>query len=155
MRILGLDHGERRIGVAISDPTGIFARPLVVLERGRKLKTTMTEIAALVREHEVTEVVVGLPLSMSGEFGTKAKEVRAFVIRLREVLSVPVVEWDERLTTVAAERALIEGGVRRERRRSVIDKTAAALILGGYLDHRRVTVRRLQDEDEEDPFPGP
>lgn len=141
MRILGIDYGERRVGVALSDPMGLFASPLTVLERGRKLKKTVGEIAALVQKHEVGEVVVGLPLSMSGELGSKAKEVRAFVIRLREGLDVPVVEWDERLTTVAAERALIEGRVRRERRRNVIDKTAAALILGSYLDHRRMTVR--------------
>lgn len=136
MRILGIDPGEKRIGLALSDPTGIFAQPLMVLERGAKLRRDLRAIAALCREHEVEEIVIGLPLDMSGREGEKALEARAFADRLRETTGLPVVEWDERLSTVAAERALIEGRVRRKRRKQVIDKTAAALILSSYLDSR-------------------
>jgi putative Holliday junction resolvase len=150
VRVLGIDYGERRVGVAVSDPLGNFARPLTVLERGRKLATTTREIAALCARHEVETVVVGLPLSMSGELGTKAREVRAFVIRLRLDVPVPVVEWDERLTTVAAERALLEGGLRGERRRQVVDQTAAALILQSWLEHRRMTLRREEGARDEE-----
>jgi len=150
MRFLGIDYGERRVGVALSDPLGSFARPLTVLQRGRKLATTIREIATLCAEHEVETVVVGLPLSMSGEVGTKAKEVRAFVIRLQQDVTVPVVEWDERLTTVAAERALAEGWVRGERRRQIVDQTAAALILQSWLEHRRMTLRRAAEPGDEE-----
>lgn len=137
MRVLGIDYGEKRIGLALTDPLGMFAQPLSVLERGEKLRQDLRGIAAVCREHEVTEIVIGLPLSMSGEAGTKAKEVREFAARLAETVRLPIHEWDERLTTTAAERALLEGNVRRSRRREIIDKTAAALILAGWLENRR------------------
>ncbi len=137
MRILAIDHGEKRIGVALSDPTATFAQPLVVLERKAKLRQDLRGIAALCREYEVEEIVIGLPLDMNGTVGAKAQEVRGFAERLQETTGLPVVEWDERLSTVAAERALIEAGVRRKKRKQVVDKTAAALILSSYLDSRR------------------
>ena len=137
-RVLGLDYGAKRIGVALSDPTGVFARPLTVVTRGPKLRGDLRAIAALCREHEVVEIVIGLPLSMDGTAGTQARTVREFAERLGAAVDLPVHEWDERLTTTAAERALIEGNVRRSRRKQIIDKTAAALILSGYLDHRSI-----------------
>jgi putative holliday junction resolvase len=137
VRVMGIDLGERRIGLALSDPTGMLASPLRVLERPRKMKRFLEVLADLCREHEVGEIVVGLPLSMDGSVGTKAAEARDFIARLRAHTGLPVVAWDERLSTVAAERALIEAGMRRERRKQVIDKTAAALILAGYLERRR------------------
>lgn len=149
MRILGLDIGEKRIGVALSDPTATFAQPLLVLTRGPKLRGDLRAIAAICRDHEVEEVVVGLPLSMSGEAGSQAGIVRELVGRLRDFIDLPIVEWDERLSTVAAERALLEGDVRRRRRRQVIDKTAAALILSSYLDYRAQRRARAERDVEE------
>ncbi len=137
MRILGVDHGEKRIGLALSDPLALFAQPLTVLERHDRLRSDLRAIAALCKEHEVEEIVIGLPLDMNGSVGAKAQEVRDFAARLRESTGLPIIEWDERLSTVAAERALIEGGLRRQRRKQVVDKTAAALILSSYLDSRR------------------
>jgi putative holliday junction resolvase len=135
-RVLGLDYGERRIGVALSDPSGVLASPLIVLDRPRKMKRLLEVLGKLCATHEVRVIVVGLPLSMDGSVGTKAAEVKDFAARLRQHTALPVVEWDERLSTVAAERALIEAGMRREKRKLVVDKTAAALILAGYLDFR-------------------
>ena len=146
MRVLGVDYGERRIGLALSDPTGTFAQPLQVITWRRRLREPLAAIEAVCREREVEEVVVGMPFSMSGEVGTKAREVRNFLGALRGRLDVPVREWDERLSTVAAERALIEGNVRREKRKKLIDKTAAALILGGYLDYRKSHPRSEEEE---------
>ena len=149
MRVLGIDYGERRIGIALSDPTGVFAQPLTVVERrrGEDAAGAIARIVELVRGHDAEEIVVGMPLDMSGKVGEKAREVRRFAERLRSAAGVPVREWDERLSTVAAERALLEGGLRRSRRKKVIDKTAAALILGGYLDHAR---RRRAPSEEAD-----
>ncbi len=132
-RLLGLDIGRRRIGIALSDPSGLLASPSEVLElRGRQ--EGQDEVAALVEEHQVVRVVVGLPLLMDGTEGEESRWVRAWTERLRQRLAVPVVLWDERLSTVAAERALLESGMRRERRKQRRDAVAAALILQSYLD---------------------
>lgn len=135
-RTLALDVGERRIGVAVSDPAGIIAQPLLVIERTGG-PTDLSRIAAIVREQGVDRLVVGYPLTMAGERGTQAQRMDRFIARLRGVLSVEVVAADERLTTAAAERSLLEGDVRRGRRRQVRDAVAAALLLQGYLDRRR------------------
>lgn len=135
-RTLALDVGERRIGVAVSDPAGIIAQPLLVIERTGG-PADLSRIAAIVREQGVGRLVVGYPLTMAGERGTQAQRMDRFIARLRGVLSVGVVAADERLTTAAAERSLLEGDVRRGRRRQVRDAVAAALLLQGYLDRRR------------------
>jgi putative Holliday junction resolvase len=133
MRVLGLDVGEKRIGAALSDPVGIIASPLTVIER-KSEDGALGEITALAREHEVGRIVVGLPLSLDGSPGPQARSVQSFIELLEGRTGLPVVTWDERLSTVAAGRALAEAGVKREKRKERIDAVAAALILQGYLD---------------------
>ncbi|WP_458464485.1 Holliday junction resolvase RuvX [Paenibacillus sp.] len=133
MKILGLDYGDRRIGVAASDPFGWTAQGLEVLER-RRDEGEFARIAELVREHEISEIVVGLPKNMNGTVGPRGEICIAFAERLRDELNLPVHLWDERLTTMAAERTLIEADVSRKKRKQVVDKMAASLILQNYLD---------------------
>jgi putative Holliday junction resolvase len=135
MRILGLDHGTKRIGIAVSDPMGWTAQGVTVLERTTNEKD-LARIAEIVEEKGVERVVVGLPVNMDGSIGPKAKEVLAFVERLAASLGLPVETVDERLTTSAAQRSLIEGGMSRRKRRGRVDRIAAQLILQTYLDRR-------------------
>ena len=139
MRTLGLDVGAVRIGVALSDETGTLASGLVTLRAAGPRKDAQA-VAALVREHGVGEVVVGLPLRLDGTLGPRAEEALAFVERLRRVLRVPVVTRDERLTSVAADERLAEAGVARRDRKARIDQAAAALILQEHLDERKATL---------------
>ncbi len=136
MRALGLDVGERRIGAAVSDPDGILAMPLAAVE-ARSENEALERISALAREHEVERVVVGLPLSLDGSLGPQAQRVKSFADALAERTELPVVTWDERLSTVAAGRALADAGVKRGKRKKRLDSTAASLILQGYLDRQR------------------
>ena len=133
---MALDVGGRRIGVALSDPTRILASPLTTL-RAEPRQRVLAEIAALARRHEVAEVVVGLPLTLSGEVGPQAQVVQEFVRVLRDGLSVPVHLFDERLTTVAAERMMLDLGIKPEQRRARIDEVAASIILQDFLDANR------------------
>jgi len=133
MRILALDLGERRVGVALSDPDGIMAQPLVQLEpRGRR--ELVAAVARLVVEHGAGRVVAGIPLLPDGTRGEQARRAEAVVKALREALKAPVVEWDERFSTQEAEQALREAGLKPRRRRERLDKAAAAVILQAYLD---------------------
>ncbi len=132
-RVLALDLGQVRIGLAISDELGITAQPAGFLARAGN-RADLEAIARLVEEHGVARVVVGHPLLLSGEEGTRAREARETSERLGKALPVPVELWDERLTTAQAERALIGGGVRRAKRRKVIDSMAAVLILQSWLE---------------------
>lgn len=132
-RIIALDVGEKRVGVAASDPLGLTAQPLTVLPR-RPHGEFLKAVAALAAGRGADTVLVGLPLRTTGEKGPEAQRALALAYEIRSKLGLRCETWDERLTTVAAEKALIEGGARREERRRVIDKTAAALILQGYLD---------------------
>ena len=136
MRVLGLDIGEKRIGVALSDPEGIVAIALTVIER-KSEDTDLEQLIALARENEVELIVVGLPRSLDGGLGKQAQAVQAFTESLVGCTELPVVTWDERLSTVAAERMLIEAGVKREKRKKSLDSVAAAFILQGYLDRAR------------------
>ncbi len=136
MRILGIDHGQVRVGLALSDPLGMIASPLKTVERRRKRKQDIADLAALVKELDVSEVVIGIPFEMTGAQGKKANEVLQFAEALREALDVPVIEWDERLTSVQAERSLTAMAVRGARRKQLVDQMAAAIILQGYLDSR-------------------
>jgi putative holliday junction resolvase len=136
MRVLGLDVGDRRIGVAVSDETGVLASPLFTLERVGPRKDPQA-IAALVREHEVAEIVVGLPRNMDGSIGPQAQKVQAFAETLKLAAHVPVRFWDERLTTVEAEQILAERNVPWPRRQGLVDQVAAVLILQEYLDHQK------------------
>jgi putative Holliday junction resolvase len=136
MRLIGLDVGEARIGVAVSDPTGTLASARIVLAR-RPEEAALAALGRLVEEEEAEAIVVGLPRSLSGELHGQAALVQAFAELLRQRLAVPVHFWDERLSTVAAEREMRASGAKREKRRAMIDAVAAAIILQGYLDASR------------------
>ena len=136
MRVLALDLGSKRIGVAVSDRTGTVASPLVVLERTGSRAHDHRRITELVRDEEAELVVVGMPWSLSGRRGRAAEGARAEAQALATVVGVPVDTYDERFSTVTAERALAEMDVRGPARRKVVDKVAAAVILQGYLDAR-------------------
>ena len=133
-RALGLDLGTVRIGVAASDPGRVIASPYDVITRGKDHATDHAAIAAAVTDTDSAVVVVGLPRNMSGKETAAAQAVRAEAEELRAALSVPLVFWDERLSTVTAQRSLIEGGVRRKQRKGSVDKVAAAVILQSWLD---------------------
>lgn len=132
-RRVGLDFGDRRIGVAVSDPTGVLATAHSVIEY-RDLHVAKKAVATLCRDVDAVELVVGLPRNMDGSEGAAAEKVRAFLTLLAPLLDVPVRLWDERLTTKSAHDVLIEAGTRREKRKGLVDKIAAQLILQGYLD---------------------
>jgi putative Holliday junction resolvase len=133
-RVLGLDPGSKRIGVAISDADRRVATPIEVLARSGDTARDHRAIAALVEEWEATLVVVGLPIGLSGELGAAARGVLAEVEQLRATLRVPVETYDERFTTVTAERSLMEQRMRADARRRVVDKVAAAVLLQAWLD---------------------
>lgn len=135
LRIIGLDVGERRIGVALSDPTATIASPVEVVIITDD-ESAFTAIAKLVDQHQVDGVVVGMPYSLSGVAGPAAEKVREFVGELSRRLPVKVVTWDERLSTIAADRSMRETGVKRQKRENLRDAVAAALILQSYLDSR-------------------
>jgi putative Holliday junction resolvase len=137
-RRLGVDVGEVRVGVALSDPGGVLASPLVTLSRDRRGRADLDALATLVAEHEVVEVVVGLPRTLAGRHGPAAQIAQRYADELAGRLGgVPVQLADERLTTVTASRVLRERGVRGKRQRAVVDQAAAVEILQGWLDARR------------------
>ncbi|UVI33715.1 Holliday junction resolvase RuvX [Paenibacillus spongiae] len=135
MRVMGLDYGDRRIGVAVSDAFGWTAQGVGIVEK-RRDGSEMETFAKLLQEHEVSEIVVGLPKNMNGTIGPRGEICIAFAQDLQQKLNVPVHLWDERLTTVAAERTLLEADVSRKKRKQVVDKMAATLILQNYLDSK-------------------
>jgi putative Holliday junction resolvase len=143
LRLLGLDVGDRRIGVALSDETATLASGLPTLLRVGPRKDVRA-VAELVRRHDAHEVVVGLPLRLDGTLGEQALKVQAFADALRPAIAVPVVAWDERLTTVMAQEALIAGGASRRQRKAVVDKVAAVLILQNYLDYRKLAASEAE-----------
>jgi len=139
MRLLGLDVGDVRIGIAVCDSLEIAAFPVGVVRRVGSLKRDVAAVAALAVEQEAEGIVVGLPLSLDGEIGPQAQKTQGFAKALANVLPMPVALWDESLSSVEAEEILIAQGVSRAKRRLRIDQTAAALILESYLAHRRAT----------------
>ncbi len=138
MRIMGLDYGSKTVGVAVSDPLGITAQAVETIWRKdeSKLRRTCARIEELIREYEAERIVLGLPKHMNNDIGERAKKALEFGEMLRRRTGLEVVMWDERLTTVEAERTLIENKVRRENRKQYIDKIAAVFILQGYLDSK-------------------
>lgn len=136
MRIMGLDFGSKTVGVAISDPLLITAQGIEIIRRKdeNKLRQTLARIEALAVEYEVEKIVLGLPKNMNDTMGERAKLTLEFKEKLERRTGLPVVMWDERLTTVAADRAMMEAGIRREDRKEYVDKIAACFILQGYLD---------------------
>lgn len=139
MRIMGLDFGAKTVGVAVSDPLLITAQGIEVIRRERenKLRRTLARIEELIGEYEVGEIVLGLPKNMNDTLGERAELSLTFRDMLERRTGLPVTMWDERLTTVAADRAMMEAGLRREERAEHVDKIAACLILQGYLDSRK------------------
>lgn len=135
LRILGLDLGSKRIGVALSDMLGFTAQPQETFP-SQGPERDIERIKGLIELHGVTEIVVGMPYNMDGSEGPQAEKARAFMVLLGERTGLPVHEWDERLTTAAAERILLEADMSRAKRRKVVDKLAAVLILQGYLNGR-------------------
>jgi putative holliday junction resolvase len=135
-RVLGLDVGSKRIGVAVSDPLGITAQGLETLQRRNK-RLDFEALGQLVKTWEVVEIVVGFPLRMSGEEGIQAEKMQRFAEELRERLQVPVHLWDERLTSAEANRLLRETDMSIQRRGQVVDRMAAVLILQSWMEHRR------------------
>ena len=139
MRLLGLDIGDVRIGVAVCDSLEIAAFPVGLVRRVGSLKRDVAAVAAVAVEQEAEGIVVGLPLSLDGDIGPQAVRTQGFAKALSNVLAVPIVFWDESLSSVEATERLIAQGVSRAKRRDKIDQTAAAIILDGYLEHRRRT----------------
>ena len=136
MRLMALDIGDRRIGVALSDTGQMLARGLQVI-RCRSRETDMAIIASLVSEHEVEKIIVGYPRRLDGTVGEQARKVEAYAVGLQEVVDIPVILWDERLSTVRAQKAMIEAGRKRRERKERLDAVAAAVILQDYLDSLR------------------
>ena len=136
MRIMGLDFGSRTVGVAISDPLGITAQGIEIIRREREsmLRHTLSRLEELIVEYQVEEIVLGFPKNMNDTVGERAQKSLEFKDKLERRTGLAVTMWDERLTTVAADRAMIEAGIRRENRKEYVDKLAAVFILQGYLD---------------------
>lgn len=135
-RIMGLDIGDKTIGVAVSDLMGLTAQGVTTIKRIGK-KKDIEEIKKIIEEKQVNKIVSGLPKNMNGTVGPQGEKVQKFCELIKEETNLPIEFWDERLSTVAAERSLIEGNVRRENRKKVIDMLAAVIILQGYLDLQR------------------
>lgn len=135
MRLMGLDYGDKTIGVAMSDELGWTAQGVEVIRR-KTIELDLARLKELVREYTVEGIVVGLPKNMNGTIGPRGELCQSFAESLREALQLPVHMWDERLTTVSAQRTLIEADVSRKKRKQVIDKMAAQLILQGYMDFK-------------------
>ena len=143
---MGLDFGSKTVGVAVSDPLGITAQGIEIVRRTseNKLRKTLARIEALVAEYQVTEFVLGLPKNMNNTSGERVEKTMEFKAMLERRTGLPVHMWDERLTTVAADRTLIEAGVRRENRKEYVDMLAAVYILQGYLD----SLERKKNDEE-------
>ncbi|MDE7268948.1 MAG: Holliday junction resolvase RuvX [Acetatifactor sp.] len=139
MRIMGLDFGSKTVGVAVSDALLLTAQGVEIIRRKEenKLRQTLARIEALIEEYEVEELVLGLPKHMNGTEGVRAELTEEFKDKLERRTGLPVVLWDERLTTVSADRTMMEAGIRRENRKEYVDMLAAVFILQGYLDRRR------------------
>jgi putative Holliday junction resolvase len=133
MRILGIDHGSKRIGIAVSDELKMIAQPLEYILADPPDKC-LARLQELIREKEVELILIGMPRNMDGTYGPAAQKVQDFVAVLKAAVSVPIKLWDERLTSAQANRVLIQGNVRRDKRKEKVDKMAAAILLQSYLD---------------------
>src|SRR5690349_3673140 len=133
MRILALDPGSKRIGVAVSDELKTLAQPLEFIA-ATPFEAFVERLKAILEEKDVELILVGMPRNMDGSYGPAAQKVREFIAELAKQVTVPIKTWDERLTSVQANRFLIQGNVRRDKRKEKVDKTAAAILLQSYLD---------------------
>ena len=138
-RILGLDFGSKTVGVAVSDPLFLTAQGVEIIRREKesKLRNTFARIKELIDQYEVTSIVLGYPKNLNGTEGDRCEKTNAFKEELEQKFSIPVILWDERLTTVSADNIMMESGIRRENRKEYVDEIAAMLILQGYLDSKR------------------
>ncbi len=141
MRIMGLDYGSKTMGVAVSDALQITAQGIEIINRKQenKLRQTLARIEELILEYEVEKIVLGFPKNLNDTEGERAEKSLALRDKLERRTGLPVVMWDERLSTVSAERTMMEAGIRREHRKEYVDKIAAAIILQGYLDYCKHT----------------
>ena len=139
MRIMGLDFGSKTVGVAVSDSLLVTAQGIEIIRRKEenKLRRTLARIEELIVEYDISEIVLGLPKNMNGTEGIRAELTNEFKEKLERRTGLPVTLWDERLTTVAADKTMMESGVRRENRKDYVDMIAAVLILQGYLDRKK------------------
>jgi putative holliday junction resolvase len=133
MRILAIDHGSKRIGIAVSDELKVIAQPLEFIA-AEPFVDVLARLRELIRDKQVEIILVGLPRNMDGSYGPAALKVQDFVAALKGALTVPIRTWDERLTSAQANRVLIQGNVRRDKRKEKVDKMAAAILLQSYLD---------------------
>jgi len=133
MRVLGIDHGTKRIGLAISDEMGMIAQPLEFVP-AEPFGGVLSRLKEIIQEKQVELLLVGMPRNMDGSYGPAALKVQEFVAVLKDALTIPIKTWDERLTSAQANRFLIQANVRREKRKEKVDKTAAAILLQSYLD---------------------
>lgn len=149
---MGLDFGSKTVGVAISDGLGLTAQGIEIIRRTseNKLRQTLARIEALVAEYHVSRIVLGFPKNMNNSVGERAEKSAAFGEKLKQRTGLPVELWDERLTTVSANRTLMEAGVRREKRKDYVDQIAAVYILQGYLDRRAFAARQSEESDEKE-----
>lgn len=138
MRILALDVGEKNIGLAISDKLGLIAQGLPTLKHQTK-DEDISAIANILKDHHITEVIVGIPVNLDGSLGKKAQEVAVFLEDLKKKITLPIKVWDERFTSVQAEKVLLEAGLSRKKRKGKIDQLAARLILQNYLDAKVIS----------------
>jgi len=136
MRALGLDVGQKRIGVALSDPEGILASPLTIIN-ATDTEQAITNISELCDQYQAERIVVGLPRSMDGTLGKQAKVVQQFISRLADSIKITIDTWDERLSSIEADRAMIAAGTKKDKKKKLRDAIAAAIILQGYLDSKR------------------
>ena len=135
MRIMGLDYGERTIGVAVSDALLLTAQGIKTIRRSKK---ELEELRAIIKDYEVDQIILGYPKNMNGTLGPRAQATEEFAQILKEEFELPITFWDERLSTMGAQRSLLEADVSRAKRKQVIDKMAAVFILQGYLDYIRL-----------------
>lgn len=133
MRILALDHGTKRIGVAVSDELKMIAHPLEFIPAA-PFADFLARLKEILRDKEVEMILLGMPRNMDGSYGPAALKVQEFAAAVKDAVTVPIQTWDERLTSAQAQRFLIAGGMRREKRKETVDKTAAAILLQSYLD---------------------
>lgn len=137
MRIMGIDYGDSRTGIAVSDPMGWTAQPIETIQVKNGLKAALERIKELTAKYDVGKIIIGLPKNMNGSIGFRGEKTREFIRKLESVVEAEIIIWDERLTTVSAHRTMQELGIKVSRKKSVVDQIAAVYILQGYLDSLR------------------
>lgn len=135
MRVLAIDHGTKRMGIAVSDPSGTIALPLEFIP-AEPFNAFLDRLKQLIQEKEVEQILVGMPRNMDGSYGPAAAKVREFIAVLKETIAVPILTWDERLTSTQANRFLVQANVSRKDRKEKVDQAAAAILLQSFLDSR-------------------